>query len=646
MNNNVVLNDVVLVVPPILSVARPSLGISAMKSALAGIGCEPKVVYAALQYAEILGADLNQQLAEQTDHRLLAGDWIFAGCVFPERDAHRDAHYLSQVVQPKVSPEILSAIIDARAHAREFVEACAREICAAEPKLVGFTSTFQQHLAALAIAREIKRLSPGVIICFGGANCEDDMGRATVENFPFVDVVFSGESDRSFPEFVKRFVLNQEKPYDPLSFFPVLSTRRPGFVEPGFAEPITDLDELPIPDFSDYFGALRRASFGGRVDPALTFEASRGCWWGAKHHCTFCGLNGGSMAFRAKSPERVLHEIHELSGRWSVNSFSPSDNILAPRHIEEVFGKIPPDTDLRFFFEIKSNMSHDQILKIARGGVTWLQPGIESLSDRVLKLMDKGVSGLLNLRFLRSCLEIGIVPLWNMLVGFPGEEDAEYEAITRLVPYVEHLNPPLNGPTFIRVDRFSPYFTGKASINFDSIQPLEAYEYVYDLAPAERRRIAYFFAGRSTRMISPRVHAELGVAMVNWRKRFWDPENPPILASIPFGESLLVRDTRSIAKEAVTELSPLEAQVLDRARSPVKIEALIAATGAPVEVEKLLNLGFLIRIAGEVLSVVKEFGWEVRNFSDRNVQPCGSLRPLTAAVASQMSDDQRQTVPA
>jgi magnesium-protoporphyrin IX monomethyl ester (oxidative) cyclase len=326
----------------------------------------------------------------------------------------------------------------------------------------------------------------------------------------------------------------------------------------------------------------------------------------------------------------VLNEIAELSERWSVTAFSPSDNILSPKHIDEVFGKIPSDTELRFFYEIKSNMSHDQIIKIAKGGVTWLQPGIESLSDVVLKLMNKGVSSLLNLRFLRSCLEIGVVPLWNFLVGFPGEQDCEYERVTKLVPYIEHLNPPLNGPTFIRVDRFSPYFTGKAAVNFDSMIPLEAYEYVYDLSPEQLSRIAYFFSGRSNQMISPRVHAELATAMVHWRKRYWDPDDPPILASVPLGDQLLVRDTRSIASEQIVILGPLEKEILGRARSPLKLDGLVAASGAATEVEKLLGLGFLIRSGEDVLSVVKEFGWEVRDSSQLLEQPCGSLRPAEA----------------
>ena len=60
----------------------------------------------------------------------------------------------------------------------------------------------------------------------------------------------------------------------------------------------------------------------------------------------------------------------------------------------------------------------------------------------------------------------------------------------------------------------------------------------------------------------------------------------------------------------------------------MKIPALKAVTGAPAQVERLLELGYLVRSGEEVLSVVKEYGWEVRSAGDRNEQPCGSLRPI------------------
>ena len=39
------------------------------------------------------------------------------------------------------------------------------------------------------------------------------------------------------------------------------------------------------------------------------FETSRGCWWGERMHCTFCGLNGATMSYRSKSPRRAVDEL-------------------------------------------------------------------------------------------------------------------------------------------------------------------------------------------------------------------------------------------------------------------------------------------------------------------------------------------------
>lgn len=610
------MRKITLIVPPILSVARPSLGIGAIKAALTNSNCDVNVVYAALHFAELIGADLNQTLAEQTDHRLLVGDWIFSECLSDKPRTASDEVYLRSVLGPNITPALLDSVINTRSLAKEFIKTIAAEVCMGSPSIIGLTSTFQQHCAALALAKEIKAQDPNVKICIGGANCEEEMGKATLDNFPFIDFVFSGESDLTFPKFIK-------------FFFEMNGQVSRQFIDPGFAEPILNLDALPIPDFSDYFQTLQLTNYGARVSPALTFEASRGCWWGAKHHCTFCGLNGSSMAFRAKSSSRVIEEVLQLSSHYSVKAFSPSDNILAPAHINEVFGELPEDLGLRFFYEVKSNMSHEQISKIARGGVTWVQPGIESLSDDVLKLMNKGVSSLLNIRFLKSCLEIGVVPLWNFLVGFPGESDDEYNRVARLIPYIEHIYPPQNGPSFIRVDRFSPYFTGRASDNFDSIEPLAAYSYVYDLNPKELRRLAYFFKGQSDRMISNDVHMHLADAIVLWRKRFWDQTSPPILASFAIGDCLLVRDTRSVAKMDTVLLDAPEVAIVAKARSPIRLDSH-RSTSEVLAIQKLLDFGFLIQIGDQVMSVIKEFGWEQRRASELEEQPCGHLRGVVA----------------
>ena len=75
------------------------------------------------------------------------------------------------------------------------------------------------------------------------------------------------------------------------------------------------LAELPIPDYDDYFEELQGSLYRAAILPGLPVEMSRGCWWGQKSHCTFCGLNGGGMNYRSKAPEQVLEEIDALVDR-------------------------------------------------------------------------------------------------------------------------------------------------------------------------------------------------------------------------------------------------------------------------------------------------------------------------------------------
>src|SRR5205085_10441847 len=122
-----------------------------------------------------------------------------------------------------------------------------------------------------------------------------------------------------------------------------------------------DMDALPDPDYDDYFSAVFRLGSDRVMDdklPLLLFESSRGCWWGQKHHCTFCGLNNNGMAFRRKSPERVLEEVARLSSRYAILNFEAVDNIMDTRYVKHVWSKLAEERyDYRFFYEVKAKLS-------------------------------------------------------------------------------------------------------------------------------------------------------------------------------------------------------------------------------------------------------------------------------------------------
>src|SRR3954449_11214655 len=77
------------------------------------------------------------------------------------------------------------------------------EVLVGEPDVVGFTSTFMQNVASLALARELKRRRPELTVVFGGSNCDGPMGHALHRNHPFVDHVVRGEGEYAFPALLR-----------------------------------------------------------------------------------------------------------------------------------------------------------------------------------------------------------------------------------------------------------------------------------------------------------------------------------------------------------------------------------------------------------------------------------------------------------
>ena len=86
---------------------------------------------------------------------------------------------------------------------------------------------------------------------------------------------------------------------------------------------------------------------------------------------------------------------------------------------------------MSLFYEVKANLRLQQVALLAAAGIDRIQPGIESLSDHVLKLMRKGTTALQNVQLLKWCREHGVKAEWNVLYGFPGELPEDYEAMPR-----------------------------------------------------------------------------------------------------------------------------------------------------------------------------------------------------------------------
>ncbi len=549
------------------------------------------------------------------------GDWIFKVPPYSESTSD-DEEYIEHVRSKGVADETITTALRMRSLVPEFLEAAADELLAGMPRVVGFSSVFQQNIASLVLARILKTRNPSLKIVFGGGNCDAQMGQAIQECFPWVDFVVRGEGERVFVELVKDILGSQ-----PIRPHSGLCHRVNGLsvAVPQKGEPQVPMDEVPIPTYDDYFERLARTPLRSELWPevAIPFESSRGCWWGAKSHCTFCGLNDGLIRFRSKPASRVAEEILGMAARYGVLDFVAVDDIIDLRHISELFPLLRASgSDLAFFYETKANLTKDQLRAFAAAGVNAIQPGIESLSTPILRLMRKGVTGLQNLRLLKWCAEIGIKPSWNLLYGFPGEPREEYERMSELVPSLVHLEPPKIMP--IELERFSPYFERATEFGIEILGPLPHYRFLYSIAPKALSNIAYEFDFRYSDGRDPETYTRDLVEAVER----WCELNRRGVGSLSYRRGpgfLLVQDRRPGLEPADYRFDSIEAKIylacdagttaaeirrklvsegedsLDAAEIEEYLEELVEAKLMYCEGKNFLSLAIAVRSAEEPL---------------------------------------------
>ena len=251
------------------------------------------------------------------------------------------------------------------------------------------------------------------------------------------------------------------------------------------------------------------------------YESARGCWWGARSHCTFCGVNGTSMAFRCKSASRVVEELTELARRYRRLDFEIVDNIIALEYFRDVLPRLKEaGYDLRLFYETKANLKREQVRLLRESGVNRIQPGLESLSTPILKGMAKGVTAFQNVRLLKWCAEYGVSVAWNVIYGFPGESPDEYARMAELVPSLVHLQPPKLGRPVV-LHRFSPYHERPAHYGLEIVGPRRWHPYVYAADAATLTDLAYSFEYRHVDGRKPETYvAHFGRAIETWRARW------------------------------------------------------------------------------------------------------------------------------
>ncbi|MGH6671540.1 MAG: RiPP maturation radical SAM C-methyltransferase [Xanthobacteraceae bacterium] len=595
--------EVVLVLMPYASVERPSVALGTLQACLRRAGITTRSLYANLRFADRLGLQGYESInGSAISNRI--GEWTFAEAAFPDADLRPQAYLETLSALLGDPPELIEQLARVRALATAFVGDMAHAVLSGHPRIVGCSSMFQQQCASLALLRRVRELDPSVVTMLGGGNCEGEMGWTAHQSFDWIDFTISGEADELLPDLCRAILdCGRDVPASLLApgiFAPAHRTAGEAPTPPQRAlyARVRRMDRLPVPSYEDYFEELDRARFKPRVLPGIAIETARGCWWGEKHHCSFCGISDSGMLFRGKRAEQIIDELDELFTRHRIGRFVTADNIIEPSYFESLMpALIDAGRGYGLFYQTKANLKRRQVELLAASGVRWIQPGIESLDDRVLPLLEKGASAAINLQLIKWSRQYGVWLLWNMLFGAPGEDDAWYSELAAWLPLIYHLQPPSTQEmTAIRYNRFSPYFERAGEFGLDLV-PYWAYQHTYPHDAERRARQAYYFYDRRDAANSARPWSRPGVRAVNDRLREWtalflDREaapiptvrfDAPVLVAKPDGDGMIIRDTRPCAVASRHRLSPVETRVYracDVANSSAAIVSTLERTGA------------------------------------------------------------------
>ena len=552
-------NRVLLINMPFSSTKYPSPALSILKPLVTATGTPCDVAYLNVFFQAFCG---QPEVYEGVADLMIIGESVFGADLFGNQWANSSRGQLKGYNAPllpqgTIRKAIRESLLNLRSMAGPFLDECLKTLNIEEYSIIGFTSVYSQQVASLALARRIKKHWPGKIIVMGGANCQEEMGQALLRLFPFLDWVCNGEADISFPRAVCRW--SERRPPEGING---ISFRSNGKIITQGSGSSPRMDDLPYPDFDDYFRALDRWAPADRLSAPISLELSRGCWWGKKSQCIFCGLNCKAVDYRRKSAKRAETEIKALVEQYRVDKVILTDAVIDMRLFKTVLPALARWGGIeQLFLETRAQLSRQQVGLLRSAGVKSFQPGIESLDTEMLKRMGKGTSMLENIRFLKWAREFGLYPTWNLLCGFPGEPSEAYQRMAELVPAIVHLCPPM-GINPVLLVRFSPLFDRRRQFGIKNVRAHGGYRSVYPFEQNDLDALACFFDFDGLNIDDMITYIEPLNKRVRLWRQLWSRTRPPELTMHKSDDGkVTIRDTRPGQKAPHVEFSGLAAAI-------------------------------------------------------------------------------------
>lgn len=569
--------QVLLISLPWTTLTEPSLGLSLLKSILARENISSRVMHLNLFLLRHVQSATYFSIANV----YALNDFLFSHPLAPEitnkqhrllRHKVRELLDRGRVIRFGGEDAFVENLIRLRNEIiPQFLREIALGIAAAPARLIGFTCMFDQTIASLALAKLIGESAPDKLLALGGYGVRSPAAEMLVASSPWIDAVCTGEGETTIVELYR--AANGEMPLNEVQG--IAYRERDGQVVSTPPPPLADLAANPTPDFDDFFRDIEQLSRVDEVDiqaAYLPLENSRGCWWGQKSHCIFCGIKNSDLAFRWRPAAKTLAQMEELSRRYGILAFRFSDYILPYEYYKTLLPELAArGAPFRLFGEIKANVSRERFRLLHEGGFEEVQPGIESFSSSVLARMGKGVTAIQNVFTLLQGRALGVEVRYNLLYGFPDDQLEEYIDMARLLPRIVHLDSPVSYVP-VQITRYAPMQEYPERFGIEKAVPDPTFElvfsdrYIRDSGFDISAYCYYFQRPFENSSQLSKIYSDLQYVVEDWR--IADKDQAYWLYGEAVGEDFVIHDKRSSREERVYTIKGSLSEMLHACTEP------------------------------------------------------------------------------
>jgi anaerobic magnesium-protoporphyrin IX monomethyl ester cyclase len=281
---------------------------------------------------------------------------------------------------------------------------------------------------AVAASHVVRQVRPELPIIYGGWHPTLLSAQTLQEDF--VDVIVRHQGEKTLTEILKR-----QSTGATLDLVPGCWFKRGGKIITNGDRPSSPLSSLPTPayDLVD-FESYARAT-GGRK---LPYATSIGC----PYACNYCtDMVFYNRRFNPQTVSGVVSEMVHLVKTYELDEIALVDsNFLVDTRRATALARGFIDSDVRFRWTFQAStdllcrMTDEEVALLAKSGVSHIGFGTESASPEVLRKMHKAHQKIEDMfEAARKCRDAGIRVTYNLIFGYPGEEDRHRRETLRVM---------------------------------------------------------------------------------------------------------------------------------------------------------------------------------------------------------------------